>query len=295
MTYSLISNNKQLLEKIIRIERNEITEYFVYSNLAKLSKKINEKEILNKIAADEKRHSEIWHKYTNAPVSANHLLVFCYTFLAKILGLTFAIKLMENGEQSAQSNYEVIGKTIPEALHIQKEENDHELQLIGFLDEESLKYVGAMILGVNDALVELTGAIAGLTFTLSRTHLIAFTGLITGIAASISMAGSEYLAIRSEKQDKNPIVAAIYTGVMYLVTVILLILPYFSTTNVFLALFIMFIIAVGIIAFFTFYISIIQDKSFKRRFLEMFSISLGVSVITFFIGYLIKNIFGINL
>jgi VIT1/CCC1 family predicted Fe2+/Mn2+ transporter len=51
--------------------------------------------------------------------------------------------------------------------------------------------------------------------------LIALSGLITGISASVSMAASEYLSTRSEQTDKDPLRAAIYTGLTYIITVAL--------------------------------------------------------------------------
>ena len=59
-----------------------------------------------------------------------------------------------------------------------------------------------MVLGLNDALVEFTGALAGYTFALQNTLLVAMTGLITGVAASLSMATSEYLSTKSEENAK---------------------------------------------------------------------------------------------
>jgi vacuolar iron transporter family protein len=283
------------IEEITRSQKTEITEYYFYTALSNITRKEVEKVILKKIAREEQIHAKIWSTYTGKTFPPNKFLVIIYTVIARILGLTFAIKLMEKGEKRAQGNYEKLVKIIPEATHIKKQEEDHEKVLIGMIHEERLMYIGSMVLGINDALVELTGTIAGLTFTLQRTNLIAITGLITGIAASISMGGSEYLSTKSEKQDRDPIKSAVYTGGMYLVTVILLILPYFFTSNVFIALICLFIIAVIVIAFFSFYISITGDVSFKRRFLEMFIISLGVSILTFAIGYLVKIFFNIKI
>jgi VIT1/CCC1 family predicted Fe2+/Mn2+ transporter len=52
--------------------------------------------------------------------------------------------------------------------------------------------------------------------------------------------------------------------------------------------------ALLIIMAFTFYISVAKDMPFKRRFIEMAVISLGVSVITFIIGVLVKKYIGVN-
>ena len=148
---------------------------------------------------------------------------------------------------------------------------------------------------MNDALVELTGALAGLTFAFQNTQLIALSGLITGIAASFSMAGSEYLSIKSEAQDKDPVKAAVYTGIMYFMTVVALITPYYIFPNVFMALAVTLCIAVLIIFLFTYYLSVAQDLPFKRRFLEMSGISLGVSALTFTIGIVVRQFAGIEI
>lgn len=128
-------------------------------------------------------------------------------------------------------------------------ENDHENQLLGMLDEESLLYAGSVVLGLNDALVELTGALAGLTFAFRDVKIIALSGLITGIAASLSMASSEYLSTRPKK-PKHPVRAAITTGIAYIITVTLLILPYLLLNNEIISLAIALTTSVLIIAIF---------------------------------------------
>jgi VIT1/CCC1 family predicted Fe2+/Mn2+ transporter len=151
------------------------------------------------------------------------------------------------------------------------------------------------VLGLNDALVELTGALAGLTLALQNVKLIALSGLITGIAASLSMAASEYLATRSEETDKNPVRAAIYTGIAYIFTVAMLVTPYLLIQNYILDLIIALVIGVVIIAIFNFYISVAKDEPFRPRFLEMAGLSLGVAVFSFIIGYFIRLWMGIEI
>ena len=163
------------------------------------------------------------------------------------------------------------------------------------IEEERLNYVGSIVLGLNDALVELTGALAGLTFALQNGVLIATSGLITGIAASLSMAASEYLSKRAEN-DERALKSALYTGITYIITVALLILPYLLMPNkYFISLIITLIIAVLIILIFNFYISVAKGLPFKSRFLEMAGISLGVAGLTFFIGFLVRITLGVSI
>jgi VIT1/CCC1 family predicted Fe2+/Mn2+ transporter len=49
-----------------------------------------------------------------------------------------------------------------------------------------------------------------------------------------------------------------------------------------------------LIFIFTFYISVSKGLNFKKRFLEMAGISLGVAVINFSLGLVIRNVFGIE-
>lgn len=284
---------KKLVEKM---QVDEITEYYIYSKVAKGIKNDNNRKVLEKIANEEKAHSYVWKKYTNKEVKPKKLKVFWYVLISRILGFTFALKLLEKGEEAAGVNYDIIAKEIPKAKEIADDEDRHEKELLGLLDEEKLKYVGSMVLGLNDALVELTGTLAGLSLAIQNTRIIALSGLITGISATLSMASSEFLSARSEGR-KDALKSCTYTGIAYLFTVIILILPFLllPPEDYLLALGIMIASVVLIIAGFNYYISIAKDLKFKRRFLEMTGISLGVAVISFGIGILVRKFLGIDI
>ena len=270
-------------------QRIEITEHHIYKRLAKSIKDPENSEILDQIADDELRHYADWKKYTQREVKPNMWDVWKYYLISRIFGFTFGIKLMERGEQKAQQNYTQLKGKVPDIEKWIHEEEVHEQKLLAMLDEERLRYAGSVVLGLNDALVELTGALAGLTLALQNVKLIALSGLITGIAASLSMAASEYLATRSEDTDKHPVRAAVYTGIAYIFTVTLLVLPYLLIQNYILDLAITLTIAVIIIGVFNYYISVAKDEPFRPRFLEMAGLSLGVATFSFIIGYFIRQ------
>ncbi|MDW8048590.1 MAG: VIT1/CCC1 transporter family protein [Nitrososphaerota archaeon] len=152
-----------------------------------------------------------------------------------------------------------------------------------------------MVLGLNDALVELTGALVGFTFALQDTLLVAMAGLITGVAASLSMATSEYLSTKSEGSGKVPIKAAGYTGVAYILTVLVLIFPYLILPDLYMCLVLTMIDAIIIIFVFTFYVSVAKSLPFKKRFLEMVFISLGIASLTFALSFLIRAFMGVEI
>jgi VIT1/CCC1 family predicted Fe2+/Mn2+ transporter len=286
--------SEEIREKLLVYQKDEITEHHIYNRLAKAIKSSENRRVLEEIAGDELRHYRDWRTYTQQDVKPDRLKIWKYYLISRVLGFTFGIKLMERGEEGAQENYAHLEGVIQEAEAIARDENEHENALIELLDEERLRYTGSIVLGLNDALVELTGALAGLTLALQDTKLIALTGSITGIAAALSMAASEYLSTKSEESVKNPVRASIYTGVAYVVTVLILILPYLVLENFYVCLGCTLVAAVLIIGFFNYYVSVARDVPFRRRFLEMSGLSLGVAALSFFIGFLVRTFLGVE-
>ncbi len=289
-----MKDSDRLYQQLHTFQKNEITEYHIYTKLARVCRDAGNSRVLSRIAEDERRHYDILRTYTDRDARPDMLRVWFYYWLCRIAGVTFGIKLMESGESRAQENYTGITQQIPEAGDIVKEENDHEEALIALIDEERLRYTGSMVLGLNDALVELTGALAGFTLALQNSQLIALTGLVTGIAAALSMAASEYLSTKTEETEKNPVRASAYTGAAYFVTVIVLILPYLLLANYYISLVCVVCTAVLIIALFTYYISVAQGLCFKKRFFEMAGLSLGVTAISFVVGIAARQVLGVD-
>lgn len=291
--------NKELspraLAVIHRMQRNELDESIIYRRIARFAKGEDNKKTLTRLADEERAHYEIWRGYTEKEYRPRRLRILLYTLIAWLLGFTFAIKRMERGEQGSQAEYALLAEEVAESAEIRAAEEEHETALIAMLDEERLRYVGSMVLGLNDALVELAGSLAGFTFALQNTRLVALSGLIVGISATFSMASSEFLAARSEGRS-DAFKSCSYTGIAYLVVVVLLILPYLllGTEQYLPALFVMLGIIVLVIAAFTYYTSVAQDRPFRSRFFEMACISIGVAVISFAVGILAKQFLGVD-
>jgi len=275
---------------LLRYQRSEITEYHIYRQLAALQRDEANREVLTRIANDEQRHAAHWRTLTGEDVTPDWGKVRRYVWISRILGFTFGAKLMERGEERAQANYGTLPPEIDKSDEIRREEEEHEQALLGMLDEERLRYVGSIVLGLNDALVELTGALAGLTLALRNTRMIAMTGCITGIAAAFSMAASEYLSTKTEGQGQHPLKAALYTGTAYILTVLLLILPYLLLSGYLVALGVTLATAIAIIALFNYYLAVAKDLSFVKRFSEMALLSLGVAALSFLVGFLLRGL-----
>ena len=258
---------------------DEALDAEVYAILAKKTKSEHNRKILEAIAHDERKHKAQWASYLDNLPKLNAVRVWFFTLLAKIFGLTFVLNLMESGEAKA------ISEQFPIARKILEDESRHEEELAAMIEEDGLSYISSMVLGLNDALVELTGALAGFTLALNDNKMIGLAGFITGVAATLSMAASEYLSKKTDSGEKHPLKAAVYTGLAYLFTVALLLAPYIIFSAPLVSLAFCLLIAALIILGFTYFVSVVRKSSFLHGFREMLTISFSVALISFFIGW----------
>lgn len=281
---------------LLELQRDEAESLKIYSRLTTREKNEKNKKILAGIASDEKKHYDMLKKVTGKDIQARSWRVALYVFISRTLGLTFWLKLMELWEADAQVQYEKLHTQYPEITKILEDEERHEKELIEMLEEAKLGYMWSVVLGLNDALVELTWALAWFTFAIQNSRTIALIGIITGISASFSMAASEFLSQRQEDwaDTKEALISSAYTGFAYIGTVIFLVAPYFLVSNPFYALGCTLFIALTIIALFNFYISVAKDYNFKKRFFEMAAISLWVAIISFGIWVFVKVFLGLE-
>ena len=279
----------KVMAAIKEFQQAEINDHVTYTEISKRLKNEDDAKKIRILAADELIHARFWEEYTGVVAKPQKLKIWFFTFLSRLLGYTFVIKKLEENEERTIQNYKSLEGVVPGVDRLIRDEEQHEMSLISVLDEQHLQYTGSIVLGLNDALVELSGTLAGLTLAFQNTRMIALSGLVTGIAAALSMAASEYLSTKAEKTKKEPVKASIYTGIAYIVTVVLLILPYLIIINYFIALAVMMTTVFAIIAFFSFYMSVLKDEKFSQNFVSMAAISIGVALVSFLFGYLIKN------
>ena len=149
--------------------------------------------------------------------------------------------------------------------------------------KDKFNSAGAIVLGMHDALVSLTGLIAGLAVAMADRYVIILTAVIASVTASLSMGASNYLAVRTDG-GRRAFISALYTGVAYMATCAVLIVPFFVFENRAVEMVLMFAIAVAEIFGFNYYLGRVNHRTYMRKFLEMLGVCAGVSVIAFLIG-----------
>lgn len=279
----------ELRKKVKEAQRDEITEHHFYARLAKSIRDPEKRNVLSRISEEEMEHYQFWKNYTEEEIRPNILKIWLYLLSFRLFGITFVIKRMEGDEGNAQKKYQAIAQSIPDVKKLIEDESYHERSLLKMIDERRLNYTGAVIRGLNDGIVEITGEVAGLTFVLQDPALIGVIAFITGIAGALALASSEYLAASWEEGPQTPIGSAAYTIVAYIITVTFLIFPYLLLNDTFLSLLLVIINAAILILILNYQLAIAKSIRFRRRASEMLAISLGIAALTFVIGFLIRE------
>jgi len=279
---------------------NQYRDWVIYTVLADRESNAEFKRILEELIGHELEDYRFWLDLSprkNFRVGAPIRLA--YRVVRRLFGLTFTAKLLERREKQMIAAYrglldEVSDGRIRAAItRILEHENLHESRLIGQVREQKIEFLSSMVLGANDGLIELTGALVGFSFAFRRTAVVALAGAITGIAATLSMSASAFMQARHE-EGKDPLKAAAYTGCAYLTVVALLILPYALIGSLFPAMAVMAAAVLAIIAGASFYSAVILERRFASQMTQMALFSIGVAAVAFLLGLLLRRIAGVS-
>ncbi len=284
-----------LIKRIIKVQKYSLIAQKGFRYLAAEQKDERNKKILEHMADEEAEHLSYLESISGTKVKASNARFLLFKADTKLFGTTFTCRRMHFHQQFSKSVYAELKEIDPRAETYYQRCLRHESELIDFIDEERLHYVGAIVLGLNDALVEITGALAGVTFSLCNTKIVALTGIVTGISATLSMAASNYLAVKADGTN-DALKSGLVTGGSYLAAVILLVLPYLILPdNMYaLAFWIMLSEVIIILLCFNYYLAVANHTPFLKRFAQMAVVSLGVALIAFLIGLLAKEVLGIT-
>ncbi len=293
----------RLREKAIEFCRDEAFDAALYKRLAVAEKNAERKRILEELSEQESRHREFWARVAGLPSSRecgepSRAKLALYTLMRRLFGLTFTIKFLERHEESVVEEYKQVlpmlsGEDRRVLEEIIREEEEHESKLISQLDEAIVRYMSFIVLGLADAIVEITGVHAGALGATSNTLMAGVTGLIVGFSAAISMASAAYLQAKHEI-GRSPVFSAVVTGAAYIAAVVLLALPYFMLHDMLQAFTASIIAAIGLIAGFSYYGSVVFERSFSREVLESTGLMLATALGSYLFGEYLGSVFGIR-
>ncbi|MEM2041416.1 MAG: VIT1/CCC1 family protein [Nitrososphaerota archaeon] len=287
-------------QQILKFAMDEFADYVIYKELSKREKNENYKMTLEKLAEIEKTHFEFWKSlsHNNFVVRISSIKVFILYVFRIIFGLTFTLKLFERHEKETIKAYEYILPKLKEEdkqvlLKIIKDEKEHESYFMSQINDSVVKYMSFVVLGLADAIIEITGVHAGFLGVTSSTLIAGIAGLVVGFAASISMASAAYLQAKHGASFK-PLTSATITGTSYLGAVSFLALPYFFITEMLMAFLSSLSFAIIMIAIFTTYGAVLREESITKEFVTGFSLTIGTAFAAFLFGEALGRLFGIH-
>jgi len=294
----VLENYKKFVKELTKYQKSELIDHIFYKKIAEEIKNEELKSILIKISNEEFRHYEILKKITKIDIKLNFfdkVKIWFYDLLLHLFGVVFIVKLAEKNEIKGLSNYKNIklNEKLKNVIEkIIREEEIHEKELLKLIKDERVKNLDSIILGINDALIELTGALVGMAGVINETLKVAFSGLIVGISASLSMAASSYFSKKAETGNtKKALKSGLYTGLTYIITVLILVFPFFVLNNGILASLWSVLNAIIVILLYNLYYSVVKDANFKKEFLIMTFVATTVSFLSFLLGRLVDHLF----
>ena len=288
-----------LTDKFKQFCEDEYADYQLYIELAKREKNASRKRILEELAKAEEEHYLFWSRLAGGYTpKVSKAAVYRMIILRLLMGLTFTLKFLERHEKQVIEGYkrvseELSGEDKRVLQKIIEDEEMHERAFMNQIDERRVRYLGFIVLGLADAIVEITGVHAGFLGVTSSTLIAGIAGLVVGFAAAISMGSAAYLQAK-QQISSNPAFSALATAIAYISAVALLASPYFVTEVMILAFGGSLALAVLLIFFFTLYGSVVGERSFPKEFAESIALTFGTALATFLFGDFIGRVFGIH-
>jgi VIT1/CCC1 family predicted Fe2+/Mn2+ transporter len=283
-------------ERFKRYALDELLDHELYARLAARERNERNRKLLEELARDELRHHLFWSKLAG-PVRlglGDRLRLRLLLSLSRLAGKTFTIKLLERGEAATVGEYrraaaELRGELAVELARVIEDEERHESELAGSLDELVVRQLGSIALGVSDAIIELTGVLAGFAGYTGSPLQVAAAGLIVGVSAALSMAAAAYSQAKHER-GKNPRTAAAFTGLFYMLTVLALVAPLLLGVPASIGVALSLACALAILAAFSFYSAVIMERPFLREYLENAAVIMAVSLVGYAFGQVVKEL-----
>lgn len=278
---------------------DELTDYTLYTRLSETNHNGAFVEVFKQLAVMERRHLEFWQKFVpGVQAKVNTGLIRRALFFKRIFGLTFAIRYLERHEADSLKRYRAVADLVPPEDKaafdgVLADEEKHESDLSSGIESSTIRYISFVVLGLADALVEITGIHAGSLGIYNKTEIAGLAGIIAGGAASLAMASAAYAQAKQGFKGSAKLSAA-YTGVSYFLTALILATPYFLTSSQINAIGLSLTLAVVIVTFASYYSSVISMKPFLRDYVELLGILLAVTVALYLFGYVIRAETGIT-
>lgn len=208
-------NDAALLELARGFYRDELKDHATYTALAAHEPDTALRDALARIAQIELKHSRFWQRFLEArgaapppPFRLGAIRRWLLGRFQRFVNSALLVAALELGESNAFSKYFTclrhVGLSPRERTELRRivlDEIEHELTFRGHPTRHGRGNVRDYVLGMNDGLVEILGAVTGLSAVYAgNPFVVGVSGLVVGFAGAMSMGIGAFVSVRSQRQ-----------------------------------------------------------------------------------------------
>jgi vacuolar iron transporter family protein len=305
---------KEKSEYFEKLYNSEIFHHHVFDKLASIEKDAKVKSILEKLSKFEVEHSRIWKEIPGlrkrpSKDTTNPFLINAIGAVRRVIGLELTIKIMEYEEVALEAKLhqelnqfglDSAEKRVFNKIKKSEERGENPLKDNILKYSAVLNNIRSIVLGMNDGLVEILGAVSGFAVALRQPLIVVVAGSIVAIAGTLSMAGGSYLSIEYEKslykkKNESSTAAALYTGIAYIIGSAFPLIPFIFGLTGYYAIALSVIVTAIVLTFASTLISVVSDTSISQRIIRTLLISLGIVAVSIALGIYARNVLHINI
>lgn len=123
----------QQMQALITAQQGEEDAVYMYEQLAKVVRDDADREAFQRLSGDEKRHSDVFKKYTCMDIKANPAKGIFVPLMYRILGKKRVYPIIAKGEYAAAEKYKHIIDDFPEVVEVMNDEVYHGDAVLGLL------------------------------------------------------------------------------------------------------------------------------------------------------------------
>ena len=113
------------MDALITAQQGEEDAVYMYEQLAEVVRDEADREAFLRLAGDEKRHSDVFRKYTCMDVKANPAKGIFVPLMYRVLGKKKVYPIIAKGEYDAAEKYKHIIDDFPEVVEVMNDEVHH--------------------------------------------------------------------------------------------------------------------------------------------------------------------------
>lgn len=123
----------QQMQALITAQQGEEDAVYMYEQLAKVVRDEADRNAFLRLAGDEKRHSDVFKKYSCMDLKANPAKGIFVPLMYKVLGKKRVYPIIARGEYDAAEKYKHIIDDFPEVVEVMNDEVHHGDAVLGLL------------------------------------------------------------------------------------------------------------------------------------------------------------------